>query len=95
VIAFLVHKDGDDVGIAVIDLKKGMTARGKTLTGNREYSLTVLEDIPFGHKIALKNLQKGDKVVEYGEIIGVATQDIPKGAHVHIHNLRSLRWGGE
>uniref|UniRef100_A0A832I7Q6 SAF domain-containing protein n=1 Tax=Pseudothermotoga hypogea TaxID=57487 RepID=A0A832I7Q6_9THEM len=92
-LGFLVHKDGDDVGVAVVDLKKGETARGRTLEGNTEYEIDVQQDIPLGHKIALRDIEQGEKVKEYGEIIGVATKKIMKGEHVHVHNIRSLRWG--
>lgn len=47
--------------------------------------------IPFGHKIALRDLGEGERVVKYGEVIGRATRPIAKGDHVHIHNLESLR----
>ncbi|HBT40366.1 MAG: SAF domain protein [Thermotoga sp. 50_1627] len=92
-LGFLVHKDGDDVGVAVVDLKKGETARGRTLEGNTEYEIQVQQDIPLGHKIALRDIEQGEKVKEYGEIIGVATKKIMKGEHVHVHNIRTLRWG--
>ncbi|MDK2923798.1 MAG: (2R)-sulfolactate sulfo-lyase subunit alpha [Pseudothermotoga sp.] len=92
-LGFLVHKDGDDVGVAVVDLKKGETARGRTLEGNTEYEIDVQQDIPLGHKIALRDIEQGEKVKEYGEIIGVATKKIMKGEHVHVHNIRTLRWG--
>jgi len=49
------------------------------------------EVIPFAHKIALKNITKGDYVIKYGEIIGIATETIEVGSYVHIHNLASLR----
>lgn len=90
---FLVHKPIDHVGVAVRDLRKGETAIGRCLETNAEYKITVLEDIPLGHKIALRNISKGEHVIEYGEKIGYALQDIPQGCHVHVHNLRSLRWG--
>lgn len=48
-----------------------------------------LEDIPFGHKFALRDIPKGAPVMKYGARIGSATQSIPKGAHVHLHNMRS------
>ncbi|MBS7630474.1 UxaA family hydrolase [Candidatus Bathyarchaeota archaeon] len=48
-----------------------------------------LDSIPFGHKIALQNLKKGDKVVKYGEVIGVASKDIRIGEWIHINNLES------
>ena len=43
------------------------------------------------HKFSLKLIKKGDKIVKTGEVIGVATADINKGNHVHIHNIKSLR----
>ena len=46
-------------------------------------------DVPAGHKIALADIKKGEKVVKYGYPIGVATQDIKKGDFVHTHNLAS------
>jgi (2R)-sulfolactate sulfo-lyase subunit alpha len=37
-------------------------------------------------------MKKGDKVVEYGEPVGQVTKDIKKGEHVHVHNIRTMRW---
>jgi altronate dehydratase small subunit len=54
-------------------------------------TLTVVGDIPLGHKIALKRIEKGTYVFKYGEKIGVATEEIGMGTHVHIHNVDSLR----
>jgi altronate dehydratase len=47
--------------------------------------------IPFGHKIAIQPVAKGEHVIKYGASIGVATADIAIGEHVHIHNLASVR----
>ncbi|MCD6551832.1 UxaA family hydrolase [Thermotoga sp.] len=90
---FLVHKDGDDVGVVVRDVTAGEKLKGKTLEDGKTYELEAKEDIPLGHKIALRDIKEGEKIKEYGEIIGRATKDIPKGSHVHVHNIRSLRWG--
>ena len=65
--------------MCVRTLGKGMTAG----------SLTAVEDVPAGHKIALRALPAGSPVRKYGATIGVATANIPAGAHVHVHNLRS------
>lgn len=43
--------------------------------------------VPFGHKIALKDIQRGQPVFRYGVPIGFTLSDIPGGAHVHSHNL--------
>lgn len=45
------------------------------------------ETIPFGHKMATSPIAAGTTVLKYGQVIGVATADIPAGAHVHVHNL--------
>lgn len=45
------------------------------------------QNIPFGHKMAISDLKKGDRVIKYGEPIGTASQDIKTGDWVHIHNV--------
>lgn len=54
--------------------------------------LEVHDAVPLGHKVALRDAASGDEVVEYGIAIGAATQDIRAGQHVHVHNLKGLRW---
>ena len=51
-------------------------------------------EIPAGHKIALQAIAAGDKVIKYGNPIGVAVQDIKAGEWVHSHNLKTAL-GGE
>ena len=55
--------------------------------------VTPLTDIPMGHKVALRDVQKGEPVIKYGFPIGEATEDIPRGGHVHTHNLHTLLSG--
>ncbi|MDT7902769.1 MAG: UxaA family hydrolase, partial [Caldivirga sp.] len=55
--------------------------------------IKALEDIPLGHKIALRDIKAGERVIKYGRPIGVATRDIKVGEHVHVHNVKSIRWG--
>lgn len=62
--------------------------------GNREF-VTVHSDIPYGHKIAVKEIRKGEHIVKYGETIGEAACDIKKGDYVHVHNLNALRGRGD
>ncbi len=45
------------------------------------------EEIPSGHKLALADIKAGEKIIKYGQVIGVATQDIARGAHVHVQNV--------
>ncbi len=51
--------------------------------------------IPNGHKIALRDIAEGENVIKYGHSIGVATKQIVKGDHVHVHNLKSTIDGKE
>ena len=55
--------------------------------------VTPLSDIPMGHKVALRDIKKGEPVIKYGFPIGEATEAIPKGGHVHSHNLHTLLSG--
>ena len=56
-------------------------------------TVTPLSDIPMGHKVALRDIRAGEPVIKYGFPIGQATEDIPRGGHVHTHNLRTLLSG--
>ncbi|WP_323012228.1 altronate dehydratase family protein [Castellaniella sp.] len=52
-----------------------------------EVTVTLLADIPAGHKFAVVPVATGETVLKYGQPIGVATADILPGAHVHTQNL--------
>src|SRR5262252_4515153 len=43
--------------------------------------------VGLGHKLALRDIKKGEAILKYGQIIGFASQDIPAGSHVHVHNV--------
>ncbi len=89
----LVHARDDWVAVATDDISKNEEIVAMDMDdSNRSRNLRSKEEILLGHKIALKDIAKGDHVIEYGEVIGVATKDIGNGEHVHIHNLKSLRW---
>ena len=77
----------DLVAVALRPLKAGEEIRTDSGT------LELREDIPMGHKAALRDIRKGEAVIKYGFPIGEATENIPKGAHVHTHNLRTLLSG--
>ena len=51
--------------------------------------ISLKEVIQPGHKIALKDIHKGEAIIKYGSPIGTATEDIPAGAHVHTHNMKT------
>ncbi len=90
----LIHSKNDDVCVATTDIRKGEEVICAYLENPSSYVIVKSEeDIPLGHKIALRDIKKGDKVQKYGRVIGEATKDITKGEHVHVHNIKSLRWG--
>jgi len=91
---FLVHEPGDSVGVAVADIKAGEKVTGVFLNDhNLRVEVVARQDIPLGHKIALVPVAEGERVIKYGVAIGVAQRPIAPGEHVHIHNLKSARWG--
>src|ERR1700754_2029370 len=49
--------------------------------------VTTIDPIPSGHKIAVREIPKGESVLKYGQVIGIAKDDIRPGQHVHLKNL--------
>lgn len=91
-IQFLVHEKSDTVGVATVDIKAGETAKGLYMDSQAPVEVKALDDIPLGHKIAMQAQAAGDTVLKYGHDIGKVVEDFKKGAHVHIHNLKTKRW---
>jgi (2R)-sulfolactate sulfo-lyase subunit alpha len=89
---FWVHAKGDFVGVAVEDIDADQETTGAYMAAGGEIRVKSRSKIPLGHKIALRDIRKGEKVIEYGEVIGVATKGIVRGDHVHTQNLKTLRW---
>ena len=89
---FLIHNEGDQVGVAVQDVEPG-PARLVYMDSERELELEVREQVPLGHKVALADLAEGAEVTEYGVRIGLTRGPIRKGDLVHVHNIVSARWG--
>lgn len=81
----------DDVATLLTDLQAGTQVRVE-LEG-RLAEVTLREDIAFGHKVALRDIQEGEAILKYGLPIGKALEAIPAGAWVHVHNCRSARFG--
>jgi altronate hydrolase len=73
----------DNVAIAARNLPPG---------GGLQYNGTTIvvgKRIGLGHKIALRDIKKGEAIYKYGQIIGFASEDIPLGSHVHVHNVNA------
>src|SRR3954469_18905660 len=68
----------DNVVVAVVSLPTGTELEGE--------GVRVARAVPMGHKVATPPIPKGAPVKKFGQIIGYATDDIPPGAHVHVHN---------
>jgi (2R)-sulfolactate sulfo-lyase subunit alpha len=90
--SILMHETRDDVGVAVVDLKAGEEASAITLEGRHVCVVRMAQDVPLGHKVAMRNIARGKPVLKYGRPIGKAVQAIARGEHVHTHNLRTQRW---
>jgi len=74
---------GEGAGVLLVDK-----------TGGRRQIVAACP-VPYGHKIALFPIKKGETVYKYGESIGFASADIAAGGHVHIHNMESARGRGD
>lgn len=77
-----INKD-DNVAVALKPIAKGTTVN---VAGT---DVTTLEDVPQGHKFAIKPIKKGDAVIKYGFRIGYAQADVEVGGWIHTHNLRT------
>lgn len=81
----LMVDDKDNVAVCLHDIEAGTEAAVRL--GKDNIPVTAGGAIPRGHKIAMGDIAKGEKIIKYGEIIGQATEDIAKGQHVHVHNV--------
>lgn len=77
-----INKD-DNVAVALKPIAKG------TSIDVAETMVTTIEDIPQGHKFAIKPVKKGDAVIKYGFRIGYAQEDVEVGGWIHTHNLKT------
>lgn len=89
----LLIDEKDNVVTALSSIKKGENAI--FIKAGNSISIKVNNDIPFGHKLSLMDINKGEHIIKYGESIGGATANIKKGDYVHVHNLESLRARGD
>jgi hypothetical protein len=85
----IVISAGDNVATALEALEPGRVLGGDAA------AVIVRDAIPRGHKVALARIAPGAAVIKYGSSIGVATDEILPGAHVHTHNVSSARGRGD
>ncbi len=92
-IDFVVHEEGDGVGVVVVEgIESGRELTGWIMEEDREIKITSRSAIPIGHKVALKDYTPGDTVIKYGTDIGKAVAPIGQGEHLHVHNVKTKRW---
>ncbi len=92
-IHFIVHDENDSVGVVVTEgVQAGQTLTGWVMDQDKTVHAQVINDIPIGHKFALKNLGNDAGVIKYGADIGRTVAPIKAGEHVHVHNLKTRRW---
>ena len=83
----IIINDKDNVATALRELKTGVQVSVEIQ--GRTQKITLLSDVPMGHKFALKEIEEGEAVIKYGEPMGRSTTKIARGEHVHVHNVAS------
>jgi altronate dehydratase small subunit len=84
----IVMEPKDNVATVIEDVEQGTSV--PVNIGGKTKNIEVKQKIPFGHKFAIIKIPKGEKVIKYGEVIGLASQPINEGEHVHVHNVESV-----
>ena len=92
-IHFVLHEAKDTVAVVVVEgVSAGQTLTGWVMDEDRTIELKALQDIPIGHKLALKDMATNDTVFKYGIDIGRVVAPIQAGQHAHVHNIKTKRW---
>lgn len=89
----LVHSN-DNVANAIADIKSGEDFEFM-LENEHRMQLTALEDIPFGFKVAVRDIPSGNDIIKYKQVIGRTSRSISAGECVHIHNVEGTRGRGD
>ena len=82
----------DNVVTAITDLNKGEIVKYKV--DDQWFEVILIDNISFGHKLAVKEIKQAEPIIKYGENIGLANRNISVGEHVHVHNVDSVRGKG-
>lgn len=90
---FLIHDKADTVGVVVVEgVESGQDLTGWVMDTDETVSVRALDPIPLGHKVALGDIASGETILKYGHDVGRAVAAIPRGGHVHVHNMKTKRW---
>ena len=85
----LILDSRDNIAVCLVDLNEG------DVIDQDDFSITVLNRIPRGHKIASSDIAKNEGIIKYGERMGHAVAPIVRGEHVHTHNILGDRLSSE
>jgi (2R)-sulfolactate sulfo-lyase subunit alpha len=89
----VLHDAKDTVAVAVVEgIKPGVELNAWIMDEDRTISVKAIQEIPIGHKVALKDMSVGDTVFKYGIDIGKVVAPIKAGEHAHVHNIKTKRW---
>ena len=89
----VLHDPQDSVAVVVVEgVKAGQDMNAWIMDDDRTITLKARQDIPIGHKVALKDMNTGDTVLKYGVDIGKVVAPIKTGEHAHVHNIKTKRW---
>jgi (2R)-sulfolactate sulfo-lyase subunit alpha len=92
-IHFVLHDAKDTVAVVVVEgVKAGAAMTGWIMDEDRMINVQAQQDIPIGHKVALKDMTVGDTVLKYGIDMGKVVANIKAGQHAHVHNIKTKRW---
>ena len=92
-IHFVVHDENDSVGVVVVEgVKAGDQLTGWIMDQDKTLHTKVLNDVPIGHKIAIRISKTTTTVIKYGTDIGRTIAPIKVGEHLHVHNVKTKRW---
>ena len=92
-IHFVLHDARDTVAVVVVEgVKAGTALTGWIMDEDKTIEVRARQDIPIGHKVALKDMSPGDTVWKYGIDMGKVVAPIQAGDHAHVHNIKTKRW---
>lgn len=89
----VLHDANDSVAVAVVEgIKAGTELNAWIMDEDKVITLPCRQDIPIGHKVAMRDMVVGDTVMKYGIDMGKVVAAIKAGEHAHVHNIKTKRW---
>jgi len=90
---YMIINQKDNVAVAFVNLNKNDVI--EINVDNQRKTFVLLDHIPTGHKFCIKEIQNGNSVIKFGEVIGHAVEDIHEGQWVHDHNIQTNYTGDD